>query len=73
MPGLGRAYVWDPVPGRHVKGTTGYIIEDDKYNFGEDGPHTGAADVEATSYTELESAAGFCQFGGIYGSQFTAV
>ena len=73
MPGLGRAYVWDPVPGRHVKGTTGYIIEDDKYNFEEGGPHTGAADVEATSYTELESAAGFCQFGGIYGSQFTAV
>ena len=73
MPGLGRAYKWDPVPGRHVKGTTGYIIEDDKYNFGEGGPHTGAADVEATGYTELESAAGFCQFGGIYGSQFTAI
>lgn len=73
MPGLGRAYKWDPVPGRHVKGTTGYIIEDDKYNFEEGGPHTGAADVEATSYTELESAAGFCQFGGIYGSQFSAV
>ena len=66
-PGLARTYQYDPVPGRHVKGGTGFIIAENKYDFSENGPHTGIGDVQAISYTELESAVGLCQLSALYG------
>ncbi len=66
LPGLARTYQYDPTPGRHVKGGTGWAFTDDKYDFSEQGPHNGTVDVEAVSYGEFENATGICQFCSLY-------
>ncbi len=62
MPGLARTYKYEPTPGRHVKGTTGYanssLPPEEKYVF--DG--TGEKDLACITGTEFDNAAGYCMF-----------
>ena len=61
MPGLARTYQYDPTPGRHVKGTTGWEqmgLGPEKYQT----EGTGPGDAEATAFIEVLNSGGFCLF-----------
>jgi aldehyde:ferredoxin oxidoreductase len=60
-PGLARTYQFDPTPARHVKGGVGMLqgqMGPEKYVW----EGTGPGDVQATAFTELLNAGGFCFF-----------
>jgi aldehyde:ferredoxin oxidoreductase len=71
-PGLARTYIYDPTPGRHVKGGLGLQQmmnpEADKYNY----EGTGEPDVLATAATEIVNTAGLCAFHDMTGLQHLA-
>lgn len=62
-PGLGRTYMFDPTPGRHVKGGVGLgqlgLPAEERYNY----EGTGEVDLGATAWTEIVNCVGFCMFG----------
>ncbi len=61
--GLGRTYLCDPTPGRHVKGAVGATTLDDGFDSETSLLNTGAADVEAVVECELMNSSGACAFG----------
>ena len=64
-PGYGRSYLFDPTPGRHVKGGIGVREKaappEVRYNFRD----TGFRDAIGTSIDEIVAAAGYCRFYGM--------
>lgn len=64
--GLGRTYLVDPTPGRHVKGSINGITDED-FNPATDLCNTGFEDMLAVVETEIMNASGLCSFGLEYG------
>lgn len=61
--GLGRTYLSDPTPGRHVKGAVCAVTTDPDFNIETSLCETGEADLAAVENTELMNASGACAFG----------
>lgn len=61
--GLGRTYLADPTPGRHVKGAIGGVTTDPGFDPAVTLRHTGEADRDAVQNNELMNASGSCAFG----------
>lgn len=61
--GLGRTYLADPTPGRHVKAAIGATTLDPDFDPETSLQNTGPADAEAVVQTELMNASGACAFG----------
>ena len=61
--GIMRCYQYDPTPGRHIKGSMGFI----KHMSGHDIDYrgTGYQDIHGTSRREVTNASGYCLFGEI--------
>lgn len=62
IPGLARTYLYDPTPGRHVKGGLGVGYGNQPPEVKYDYSHTGPADVKGMSGFEITNAGGFCHF-----------
>ncbi len=60
--GLGRVYLSDPTPGRHVKGGLGGSTIDN-FDPEKSMQHTGLADMLAVVETEIMNSSGICAFG----------
>lgn len=65
--GLGRTYMADPTPGRHVKAAIGATTTDDGFDPDTSLCNTGEDDVAAVIETEIMNASGACAFGHDYG------
>ncbi len=63
IPGLARTYLYDPTPGRHVKGGLGVGYGSNPPEVKYDYTHTGPADLKGMSGYELTNLGGFCHFG----------
>ena len=65
--GLGRTYMADPTPGRHVKAAIGATTTDVGFDPDASLRNTGEEDVAAVIETEIMNASGACAFGYDYG------
>jgi len=63
IPGLARTYLYDPTPGRHVKGGLGVGYGNQPPEVKYDYSHTGPADVKGMAGYEVTNLGGFCHFG----------
>ncbi len=61
--GLGRVYLSDPTPGRHVKGGLGGSTLDADFDPEKSFEHTGMQDMLAVVDTEVMNSSGMCSFG----------
>ncbi len=65
--GLGRTYLADPTPGRHVKAAISKVTTSKDFDPDTSLRNTGEQDVEAIIDTEIMNASGACAFGYDYG------
>lgn len=61
--GLGRTYMADPTPGRHVKAAIGAVTTTDDFDPDTSLRDTGEEDAAAIVETEIMNASGACAFG----------
>jgi len=66
--GLGRTYLADPTPGRHVKAAIGAVTTSGDFDPDTSLLNTGEEDVAAIIDTEIMNASGACAFGYEYGN-----
>lgn len=71
--GLGRTYLSDPTPGRHVKASISPTTTDPKFDPSESLRDTGEEDLKAVVETELMNACGACSFGYQHGNPHDAI
>lgn len=71
--GLGRTYLADPTPGRHVKAAISDVTTSADFNPDTSLCDTGERDVEAIINTEIMNASGACAFGYDYGNPNDAI
>lgn len=71
--GLGRTYLADPTPGRHVKAAIGDVTTSEDFDPDASLRDTGKQDVEAIIDTEIMNASGACAFGYDYGNPNEAI
>lgn len=71
--GLGRTYLADPTPGRHVKAAIGAVTTSGDFDPDTSMSNTGEEDVEAIIETEIMNASGACAFGYEYGNPNDAI
>lgn len=71
--GLGRTYLADPTPGRHVKGSISAVTTDGSFDPDASLRGTGEQDAEAVIDTEIMNASGACAFGYEYGNPDDAI
>ena len=64
--GLGRTYIADPTPGRHVKAAIGNVTTEDGFDPDTSLLNTGEDDVAAIIDTEIMNSSGACAFGYDY-------
>ena len=65
--GLGRTYIADPTPGRHVKAAIGNTTLDENFDPDISLQDTGEDDLAQVIDTEIMNASGACAFGYEYG------
>lgn len=71
--GLGRTYLADPTPGRHVKAAIGAVTTSGDFDPDTSLRDTGEEDVAAIIDTEIMNASGACAFGYEYGNPDDAI
>lgn len=71
--GLGRTYLADPTPGRHVKASISAVTTSGDFDPDTSLRDTGEEDVAAIIDTEIMNASGACAFGYEYGNPDDAI
>lgn len=71
--GLGRTYLADPTPGRHVKAAIGDVTTSGDFDPDASLRGTGKQDADAIIDTEIMNASGACAFGYDYGNPDDAI
>lgn len=71
--GLGRTYLADPTPGRHVKASISAVTTGEGFDPDTSLRDTGKDDVAAIIDTEIMNASGACAFGYDYGNPNDAI
>lgn len=71
--GLGRTYLADPTPGRHVKASISDVTTSEDFDPDVSLRDTGKQDVDAIIETEIMNASGACAFGYEYGNPDEAI
>ncbi|MCH5344614.1 MAG: aldehyde ferredoxin oxidoreductase family protein [Acetatifactor sp.] len=71
--GLGRTYMADPTPGRHVKAAIGNVTTEDGFDPDVSLRNTGEDDVNEVINTEIMNSSGSCAFGYDYGNPNEAI